>query len=150
MTGIPKNLNFTLVRKFKMPKDRYNQQQLLPNFANQRTSDYLLTPEHKGTKKSLTPQPTHPRNNSRASSHGSRRSHDPPPDQFRENSLNVYLHDVQHLVRKNIVGLPGNLSQLFENILQQKLFQEASQSLATQCSYFQRKLDFHQSLRGIY
>ena len=105
-----------------MPKDRYNQQQLLPNFANQRTSDYLLTPEHKGTKKSLTPQPTHPRNNSRASSHGSKRSHDPPPDQFRENSLNVYLHDVQHLVRKNIVGLPGNLSQLFENILQQNYF----------------------------
>ena len=96
-----------------MPKDRYAQAKLFPNFQNQRSSDYLLTPEHKSNRKSLTPQPTHPRNNSRASSHGSRRSHDLPQDQFKENSLNIYLHDVQHLVRKQIISLPGMFQYLF-------------------------------------
>ena len=42
----------------------------------------------------------------RASSRGSRRSQE-PLDHYRENSINVYLQDVQHLVRRGIVGLPG-------------------------------------------
>jgi len=92
-----------------MPKDRYRDHRDLLNPV----SDIALlsTPEHRGGRKSLTPQPPHGRNNSRASSHGSRRSQEPPPDQFKENSLNVYLHDVQHLVRKNIVGLPGGFTK---------------------------------------
>lgn len=93
--------------KPKMPKDKYNHQSLLHP-----VSDLVLlsTPEHRPGpgRKSITPQPPH-RNSSRASSHGSRKSQDPPLDQFKENSLNVYLHDVQHLVRKGIVGLPGML-----------------------------------------
>ena len=93
-----------------MPKDRYRDHRDLLNPV----SDIALlsTPEHRGGRKSLTPQPPHGRNNSRASSHGSRWSQEPPPDQFKENSLNVYLHDVQHLVRKNIVGLPGSTNRI--------------------------------------
>ena len=96
-----------------MPKDRSH---LHP------VSDLVLlsTPEHKtgagAGRKSTTPQPPHYRNNSRASSHGSKRSHEPPPDQFKENALNVYLHDVQHLVRKNIVGLPGEIKKGTKNV----------------------------------
>ena len=41
----------------------------------------------------------------RASSRGSRTQDQ--TDQFRENTINVYLQDVQHLVRRAIVGLPG-------------------------------------------
>ena len=89
-----------------MPKERHHPHLPVSDLA------LLAPPEHRGSRKSVTPQP-HLRNSSRASSHGSRRSHEPPapvmPDQFRENSLNVYLHDVQHLVRRNIVGLPGGL-----------------------------------------
>ena len=92
--------HFDFIFIFQMPKDRYHQHQLHP------VSDLnlLATPEHRSSRKSVTPQPPHLRNSSRASSHGSRRSHEPPVDQFKENSLNVYLHDVQHLVRKNFVG----------------------------------------------
>ena len=98
-----------------MPKERHHPHQVHP------VSDLALLapPEHRGSRKSVTPQP-HLRNNSRASSHGSRRSQEPVPvnvipDQFRENSLNVYLHDVQHLVRRSIVGLPG-LLRLFAKL----------------------------------
>ena len=103
-----------------MPKERHHPHQLHP------VSDLaLLAPpdlRDRGSRKSVTPQPPHLRNNSRASSHGSRRSQEPCvpvnnviPDQFRENSLNVYLHDVQHLVRRSIVGLPG-LLRLFAKL----------------------------------
>ena len=98
-----------------MPKERHHAH--LPHQLHPMSDLALLAPpEHRdrGSRKSVTPQPPHLRSSSRASSHGSRRSHEPPapvmPDQFRENSLNVYLHDVQHLVRRNIVGLPGLLT----------------------------------------
>ena len=103
-----------------MPKERHH-----PHHPHQLhpVSDLALLapPEHRGdrgSRKSVTPQPSHLRNSSRASSHGSRRSQEPVPgipDQFRENSLNVYLHDVQHLVRRSIVGLPG-LLRLFAKL----------------------------------
>ena len=68
---------------------------------------YLSTPEHR---KSATPQPSisHLRTSSRSSSRGSRgsRSH----EEFRE-TVQVHLHDCQHLVRRGIVGLPGGFTK---------------------------------------
>ena len=127
--------HFDFIFIFQMPKDRYHQHQLHP------VSDLnlLSTPEHRSSRKSVTPQPPHLRNSSRASSHGSRRSHEPPVDQFKENSLNVYLHDVQHLVRKNIVGLPGifpiSCLMFYINFLQ-----VVSQNQEIQCWFSMRKL----------
>ena len=65
---------------------------------------YLSTPDHR---KSATPQPSisHLRTNSRSSSRGSRSQ-----DEYKE-SIQVHLHDCQHLVRRGIVGLPGGFTK---------------------------------------
>ena len=65
---------------------------------------YMSTPDHR---KSATPQPSisHLRTNSRSSSRGSR-SH----EEYKE-TIQVHLHDCQHLVRRGIVGLPGGFTK---------------------------------------
>jgi len=69
----------------------------------------MSTPE---PRKSATPQPSisHLRTNSRSSSRGSRRSRSQEQDEYKE-SLQVYLHDCQHLVRRGSVGLPGGFTK---------------------------------------
>lgn len=66
---------------------------------------YLSSSDHR---KSATPQPSisHLRTNSRSSSRGSRSQ-----DQEYKETIQVYLHDCQHLVRRGIVGLPGGFTK---------------------------------------
>ena len=65
---------------------------------------YLSTPDQQ---KSATLQPSisHLRNSSRSSCMGSR-SH----EEYKE-TIQVHLHDCQHLVRRGIVGLPGGFTK---------------------------------------
>ena len=85
----------------------------------------------------------------RASSRGSRRSQE-PLDHYRENSINVYLQDVQHLVRRGIVGLPGPGQISPVKTWQWKYLQEDSQNLAIRSSFFQTRRDSPMWPRAIF